>query len=209
MKKDADWPRGRPENFHGNPHAYFEIKCECGAASYIAANNPRIVGRDPTFIIQSFGKIGWTKITTGKGVCPVCSDRKTPTKGPIAMASQQAKLEPARSPAALKALPELYMALGDYYDADLKLYKAGWSDERIAKELKLAPEFVAARRNSDFGPLVKPDPLKGIRASAEAARLIAQGITNVPISELATALIEFSQHMTGLVSLIAEAEAVK
>ena len=206
MKKFAQWPHARPEGFTGNPHTYYGIACKCGALDYTPSNNPKIDSHDPAGIRQAFEKAGWTKVATGRGVCPSCA-HKTP-KGPKEMTSLAAAAE--RSPAALKALPELYMMLGDYYDAELKCYKAGWSDDKIAKDLKLAPEFVSARRASDFGPLVvRADPLKAIRVQAENARLIAQRLVNVPLGELAAKLVEFNQHMNGLTDLINTAEKTK
>lgn len=60
------------------------------------------------------------------------------------------------SVAASKRITDLYMMLEDNYDRDAKNYRPGWSDERIAKELVLAVDFVVKRREQDYGPLVAP-----------------------------------------------------
>lgn len=58
------------------------------------------------------------------------------------------------SPAASSALVVCYLLIEEHYDRARKAYRAGWDDERIAKETGLALGVVQERRERDFGPLV-------------------------------------------------------
>ncbi|MFG1370717.1 hypothetical protein V5F32_00910 [Xanthobacter oligotrophicus] len=58
------------------------------------------------------------------------------------------------SPAASSALVVCYLLIEEHYDRARKAYRAGWDDERIAKETGLALPVVQERRERDFGPLV-------------------------------------------------------
>ena len=121
------------------------------------------------------------------------------------VAANITSIAPARSALALKALPELYMALGDYYDADKKAYKPGWSDDKIASQLKLAPEFVRDRREKDFGPLAKASPLAEIERAL--AMIDADKLTeNLPLNQFLPKIGKMNLAIEGLRAAIIKAK---
>lgn len=106
-------------------------------------------------VAGKFRRKGWLVADLGKHICPACRTKKAAKKKDEALKEEVIVMAAAteRSPAAVSKLPELYMILGDAYDPMRKNYKEGWSDERIAKETGLSPDFVAKRREVDFGPV--------------------------------------------------------
>ena len=170
-------------------------KCEQGYDDLALKRNTRNTD-DDTEIVKIFARKGWTKLHFGKGVCPDCNKPKPKPKEEELNAPAKPPVE--RSPKAIKALPELYMMLGDYYDPIKKAYKPGWSDEKIADDLELSVQFVRDRRESDFGKLEAPaDPLAQVRLSfAEVERL--QIPANIPLNELPQRLVAMSAAIQSL-----------
>lgn len=72
-----------------------------------------------------------------------------------------AKQQPTE--AAKKAKRLVYQALEDYYDDVHKQYRAGHSDETVAKETGAAVEFVRSIRDADFGPAGPPSELEALK----------------------------------------------
>lgn len=60
------------------------------------------------------------------------------------------------------ALRKVFALLEDNFDADVGMYKDGWSDERIAKETQVSPNAVKEYRTSAFGKLKPPTELHKI-----------------------------------------------
>lgn len=130
----------------------------CGADEWkSAAHGVRV---DEHTMANVFRTKGWrVEQRKDRHLCPSCvakdqeQARARRAEKEAAMAEQKSE----RSPAAAVKLGELYMMLSDAYEPARKVYKPGWSDDRIAKETGLAIEFVRARREQDFGPLAPPD----------------------------------------------------
>lgn len=130
----------------------------CGADEWkSAAHGVRV---DEHTMANVFRAKGWrVEQRRDRHLCPSCTAkdqeqaRARRAEKEAAMAEQKSE----RSPAAAVKLGELYMMLSDAYEPARKLYKQGWSDDRIAKETGLAIEFVRSRREQDFGPLAPPD----------------------------------------------------
>lgn len=135
------------------------IACSrCGAEeTKSAAHGVRV---DEHTLATAFRSKGWrVEDRRDRHLCPACA-AKQQDEARARRAEKEAALaeqKPDRSPAAAVKLGELYMMLSDAYEPARKLYKQGWSDDRIAKETGLAIEFVRSRREQDFGPLAPPD----------------------------------------------------
>ncbi|MFG1465235.1 hypothetical protein V5F77_20335 [Xanthobacter sp. DSM 24535] len=118
---------------------------------------------------------------------------------------------PSASPNASGAIVELYMLLDDKYQRARKAYMAGYSDERIAKELGLSVTVVAERREKDFGPVVVDTTLEEL---AKARAALAEGLAEV--RKAATNLAGLAGHaerrlgdMDKLVSRLTATDAVQ
>lgn len=72
------------------------------------------------------------------------------------------KATPEPSDAAKKVKRLIYQALEEYYDDSKKAYRPGHSDERIAKEVGAAVEFVKSIRETDFGPQAAPTEVQAM-----------------------------------------------
>ncbi|MBF5091948.1 hypothetical protein F1640_18505 [Novosphingobium sp. NBM11] len=137
-------------------------------------------GMHPDNVAKRMLRKGWT--FGSKLACPDCSrrekrTRKEPTVMPIeTTAAAQVPAESAakvQSDAAKKAHRLVMQALEDAYDENLKAYRKGWSDDRIAKETGASAKHVADIRESYFGPIGIPsevialfDDLAAIRQEA-------------------------------------------
>jgi len=206
MRSIADplWPRVyHPVN--GAPGWGNVITCrKCEAQEVSPCRSQAVSMRGSDDVVKQFSRKGWKKIEVGRGNCPACSQPKNRSHK-MQVAANITSIAPARSALALKALPELYMALGDYYDADKKAYKPGWSDDKIASQLKLAPEFVRDRREKDFGPLAKASPLAEIERAL--ALIDADKLTeNLPLNQILPKIGKMNLAIEGLRAAIIKAK---
>lgn len=154
------FPRVRRRDDTGNSFECHAIACsQCGVEDHVRIITTLL----PAHAVAKKFKInGWAVARDAKKhLCPACLAQKKSTPKVETMSEVIANLASdantelvARSPAAQAAIPLLYMSLGDAYDPARKRYKDGWSDERIAKEIALSVDFVRARREADFGPVV-------------------------------------------------------
>lgn len=58
---------------------------------------------------------------------------------------------------------EAHTAIELYFDIAKGAYREGYSDERIAQDTGLSVDWVAKRREEEFGPLKEPDELAELR----------------------------------------------
>ena len=135
------------------------IRCSsCGSEDHVGSGQG---SRLPEEVIATrFRAKGWcVEQRKDRHLCPSCvaKDQEQVRARRAEKEAATAEQKSERSPAAAVKLGELYMMLSDAYEPARKLYKTGWSDDRIAKETGLAVEFVRARREQDFGPLAPPD----------------------------------------------------
>lgn len=186
---------------------------DCGFEDRLMLNGPR---GSAAHVATSFARRGWLVNDAGKHLCPQCVARRNlERKERKAMAqgvkTQQEPAVVARSPKAIEAIGELYVTLVDVYDPVAKNYKAGWSDERVAKETGFAVEFVAKRREADLGPVVidttvedfaaELDGIAGVMADiareheAQAARIRRCGEHWAKLAALGRAIL--SKHNAG------------
>ena len=72
------------------------------------------------------------------------------------------------TPSARASRAEAVTAIVSYFNVAEGRYEDGWSDARIAKETGLPEDFVAKRRNEDFGPIKEPKEFAELRAEAKS-----------------------------------------
>ncbi|MFG1376137.1 hypothetical protein [Xanthobacter autotrophicus] len=164
------------------PRQVHEIACSrCPATSTLSLVGS--AGLPAHTVALKFGQRGWRVVGVGKHLCRACdaASRKPsaaraaipaedPAMPPKAAPKTTTPVMPARpaanddvaaapspsppSPAASSALVVCYLLIEEHYDRARKAYRAGWDDDRIARETGLALPVVQERRERDFGPLV-------------------------------------------------------
>lgn len=135
----------------------------CGAVKrWTAQSQPR-----PDVVVKKIEATGWA---TGKVTkCPECikkskEDRMNAkaTVTPINTASPSPDLREKRR--------EAHGLIDMAFDIGLGRYEQDYSDERIAKETGLPKEWVAKRREDEFGPIKEPNDLAVIRQEVATAK---------------------------------------
>lgn len=122
-----------------------------------------------------------------------------------AIAAATAHDNPVPSAQASRAMVELYVMLEDAYDRDKRDYRAGWDDERVARETRLSVSVVRARREQDFGPLAPAPSADELRAQvaklADAMRRRHAG------RSLGHDLARIARDLSGLAERVRDDEA--
>lgn len=138
---------------HGDDRTMRPIQAiTCGSCSREDVLSAHSCRMSSAHVAGIFTSRGWLVGDVGKHVCPDCLKRRRAERRAEKEKLEMSKVE--RSPLAAQKIGELYMILSEAYDAAGKTYKPGWSDARITKETGLALEFVAKRREDDFGPVI-------------------------------------------------------
>lgn len=138
------------------------IECsQCGAHDEwtIAGGTP-----PPEMLPKHFTQKGWN--LRKRPICPLCN---SPQKKENTM-SNVAPITPdiTPTPSARAARAEAVTAIVSYFNVAEGRYDDGWSDARIAKETGLPEDWVAKRRNEDFGPIKEPKEFAELRAEAKS-----------------------------------------
>ncbi|OYZ97679.1 MAG: hypothetical protein B7X99_13590 [Rhizobiales bacterium 17-65-6] len=170
----------------GKRQRVYVIRCaRCPTEDFAAAHMRAL---SEAHLTGTFQGRGWRVNPSGRHVCPACIAAETEARRakhsqePSAMSksdmsksdlSKSEKVSPAQpsaappaavpSPAASSALVIAYMLLEEKYDKATKAYRAGYSDELVAKETGLSVAVVAKRREDDFGPLVVDTTVEDLR----------------------------------------------
>lgn len=192
----------------------FEISCgECGQTDQVWNSDSSVNSAKAR---KKWEERGWIVGAGPKADrCPVCADRiRNPRKKPVLKVvkpggnaeegSMAATIDarngapfPEISPAVRAKIPEMYMILGDYFDAAKGRYRDGWSDARVARETGLSEAMVKSRRESDFGKL---KDRRGETAVADALKAfdIAINMADAAGGKVSAALAEMSKAMIDL-----------
>ncbi len=147
------------------PVQYRRVQCSsCGAVSEVRHK----IDAPPDRVRQSFEQKGWKTPKPRLWSCPDCARPRRKTeeykkfsrpeqleildmnKAPI----KQEHIAAAREPTAKECKAVFELAGGYFKDGK---YDSGWSDRRVADELKMPPAVVAKAREEFFGP-IKGDP---------------------------------------------------
>jgi hypothetical protein len=120
-------------------HQLATLVCACGATHDIRFR--QLAGSDQ--IDRKFRQAGWR---LDPAVCPGCtSSRESKT-----MAA------PIPTAAAIKAQAKMFHLIQTHFDAENGCYGGGWSDAKIAADVGLSSDTIAAFRVEAFGPLKEP-----------------------------------------------------
>lgn len=125
------------------------VDCSCGASFATSLTSPYA----PAKLAEGARKKGWS-VSEGKTpLCPNCLKGNRMT-GP----------DP-------KLARRIYALLDDHFDEAKKLYRPGWSDEKIAKELDVSQEIVVAIRTAAYGELAEDPQVTALRDDIELLRM--------------------------------------
>ncbi len=120
-------------------------------------------------VIKKFKEQGWY---FGKGcrkpTCPKCLATPKSTKRNDTMSKIKPiddKTPPAPTPGQQRALTNL---LESHFEEAEGHYLNGYSDDRIAEEVKIAPAVVANFREAAFGPLKAPAELLALKSEVDS-----------------------------------------
>jgi hypothetical protein len=129
----------------------------CSACDYREAKGwgPRT---SPAIMVHNFRRLGWTAGRGTKPLCPSCSRRP------------EVKDQPVVGPSP-KIARRVFGLLDDHFDETTKRYRAGYSDERIAKEADTAIELVMRLRREAYGELAEDPKITELRDEIELVKL--------------------------------------
>lgn len=135
----------------------------------------------PERVRKHYSGLGWhigRRLT-----CPDCMKKKEKPKMSVVPI---AKPEPvaASTDAAKKNKRLVIVALEDYFDEATKRYRDSHDDDTVAKELGLAPGFVAMVREEFYGKMAEPDEVTALRGEVSKLMAAANAITT-KLSDLA------------------------
>lgn len=145
----------------GKAVSALRITCaRCGRQDEFIQTNER---RLPNLAAaQKFRNIGWiVGATARKDVCPDCQQRKAPMKGEEVKQAEPARAEPPRE-MSKDDRRIVFAKIDEVYVGEEKGYDAGWTDERVAKDLGVPRAWVTTIREEFFGPAANISELEGI-----------------------------------------------
>lgn len=119
---------------------------------------------EPSAAVKRAKSQGWR--IAKRIVCPTCQTHK---EKPIMNASVT-PLKSAQTPDVRQQRRDAHTMIELYYDLASSTYKDRYSDEKIAKETGLPKEWVAKRREDEFGPIKEPNDLAVIRQEVATAK---------------------------------------
>ena len=121
-------------------------------------------------------------------LCPDCVSARTAQRRQETVRKMEknvVSMTPPPSESSALAKKIMSDLLFEHYDLARRDYKAGWSDERVAKDAGLSVEFPAQRRAQDYGPASPPRPPILVDVTRRAEMLIT---TIKDVSSRVTAL---------------------
>jgi len=145
-----------------NDRAAWYVNCSvCNAESVVGAAN----NAPPQLIATHFSKRGWNVGFKQPPICPECQKANRMTK---TLSIPTPTLQTAPDP---KIARKVYAALDERFNETTRTYAAGWSDERVAKELSVALPLVVGIRTSAYGELAEDPRITKLREDVEFLRM--------------------------------------
>jgi hypothetical protein len=147
-----------------NDRAAWYVNCSvCNAESVVGAPN----NAPPQLIATHFSKRGWNVGFKQPPICPDCQKANRMTKT-LSIPTPTPTPQTAPDP---KIARKVYAALDERFNETTRTYAAGWSDERVAKELSVALPLVVGIRTSAYGELAEDPRITKLREDVEFLRM--------------------------------------
>jgi len=126
----------------------------------------------PFLMVKKLRQRGWQLSEKAPPVCPECQKKEK------TVAKQEIGPDP-------KIARKIYSALDEHFDESTHLYRAGWDDARIAKEIDTALVVVIRIRRDAYGDLAEDPAMQILRDDLEMLRMEANDMQVKFLSELA------------------------
>ena len=120
------------------------------------------------FMLKNLDNAGWSRDRKGNIVCDSCNEEKKQEK-------RVSKIENIPNP---KLQRKVFTLLEDHFDEERRLYRAGWSDKKVAAEAQTSEQYVAALRSGAFGELAEDPTITALRSELAGLREEAQKIAD-------------------------------
>lgn len=121
----------------------------------------------PELMVRNMRKQGWR---VGGGASPLCPECRS-SKPEESQMSKDAATSPPQVGPNPKIARKIFGLLDESFDEATGRYRAGYSDERIAKEADTAIELVVRLRRGAYGELAEDPRVTDLRDEIELLRL--------------------------------------
>jgi len=169
-------------NVGGNPHALaWQIVCGGCGARYKAAWSP---DTSAAIMVRNMHKKGWDVSAKKAPACPTCIHKakvipmtaKANGGASLGEASAVKFLPPGEKAEFTSPAPRIQRAvfslLDDRFDEGTHLYRDGWTDERVAKEVGTTPDVVKRLRiEGGYGELAEDPRVSALKDDLVLLRL--------------------------------------
>ena len=158
LKRIQPGPQG------GRPATRWSCTCsKCGHEGTFAW----AVNTSPAYMVQNIEQAGWFH-SRRQRICPNCIEEAKEAR-------KMNKIEPVSNP---KLQRKVFALLDDHFDEDRKLYKAGWSDKKVAEAADTSEQFVINVRRGAYGELAEDPAVTAIRAEIDELRREAHSMSD-------------------------------
>lgn len=143
----------------GVSHApvFWHVTCDCGEVGKVPADG----NTSPELMVRNMRKRGWDLREGKPPKCPPCvHPKKDPDMSkPGAVIHVAEPIPPSTVPASVSTKITLGVGrlLDEFFDTTAMLYKGGWTDAKVAKEIGTAEGVVTRIRDEVYGKLAE-DP---------------------------------------------------
>lgn len=132
---------------------------------------------------------GWSISRKEKPMCPKCMARERSERVGMKVADH---ITWSTNP---KIARKVYGLLDDHFNEETKLYRSGWNDAKIAKEIDISVEVVLRIREEAYGRLAEDPAMQSLRDDFEMLKM-----------ELADYQLKVSKDIAVMFEKIADAE---
>lgn len=139
----------------------WRVECGCGT-SVLKGWQPN---SSPDLMVRNMRRQGWIIDWGRTPVCPACQQQQKEQQRTMTT-NKTASLGPDP-----KIARRIYALLDDHFDEPRRVYKAGWSDERIAKEIDTSVQIVERIRREAYGELAEDPVVTALREDIELLRM--------------------------------------
>lgn len=136
----------------------------------------------PRFMVQNINRAGWSHDSKRGPICDDCT-KEASTR----MSNKIDSINP-------KLQRKVFSLLDDHFDEDKRLYRAGWSDKKIAEAAETSEQFVATLRRGAYGELAEDPAVSALKGEIALLEQTAKQIED----ELLNRMTELSQQITAL-----------
>ena len=133
----------------------------------------------PFLMVKKLRQRGWQLSEKAPPVCPECQKKEK------TVAKQEIGPDP-------KIARKIYSALDEHFDESTHLYRAGWDDARIAKEIDTALVVVIRIRRDAYGELAETPEIPLLRDDLELLRMETTELQDKFMKELSAQLAKIA-----------------